>query len=119
MAGSNGVYAPLRQYAHITGWGKAVPDRIVTNHDLAKIVDTSDEWIRSRTGIDQRHIAVDPAETTATLGVRAARAALEHGRFPAGKLDLIICATSSPEHIFPSTGCIIQDAVGRDAGRGL
>lgn len=112
MAGSNGVYAPLRQYAHITGWGKALPDRIVANEELARIVDTSDEWIRSRTGIAQRYIAVDPAETTATLGVRAARAALEQADLPAGKLDLIICATSSPEHLFPATACIIQDQLG-------
>lgn len=112
MAGSNGVYAPLRRYAHITGWGKALPDRVVANEELARIVDTSDEWIRTRTGIEQRYIATDPAETTATLGARAGRAALEQADIPASKLDLIICATSSPEHLFPSTACIIQDHLG-------
>ncbi|MDW8269409.1 MAG: beta-ketoacyl-ACP synthase III [Anaerolineae bacterium] len=100
------------RYAHITGWGMAVPDRVVTNHELAQIVDTSDEWIRTRTGIRQRHIAVDPRETSATLGARAARAALEVADFPASRLDLILCATSSPEHIFPSTASLIQDALG-------
>lgn len=112
MAGSNGRYAPMRRYGHITGWGKAVPDRVVTNSELAQIVDTSDEWISSRTGIHQRYVAVDPRETSATLGTRAARAALEMADFPANKVDLIICATSSPEHVFPSTGSIIQDALG-------
>ena len=112
MAGNNGHYAPVRRFAHITGWGMAVPDRVVTNEELAQIVDTTDEWIRSRTGIHQRHIAVDPRETTATLGAKAARAALEVADFPVHKLDLIICATSSPEHIFPSTASLIQDALG-------
>ncbi|NOZ72591.1 MAG: ketoacyl-ACP synthase III [Chloroflexi bacterium] len=112
MTGNNGKYHPLQRYAHITGWGKAMPERVITNQDLAQIVDTSDEWIRSRTGIEQRHIAVDPSETTATLGARAAREALQVADLPAAKVDLIICATSSPEHIFPSTASIIQDAIG-------
>ena len=112
MAGSNGNYVPMQRYAQIVGWGMAVPDRIVTNQDLEQIVDTNDEWIRSRTGIQQRRIAVDPAETTATLGTKAARAALEVADVPAAKLDLIICSTSSPEHIFPSTASLIQDALG-------
>lgn len=112
MAGNNGRYAPMQRYAQIIGWGKALPDRIVTNHDLEKIVDTSDEWIRTRTGIQQRRIAVDPNETTATLATRAARAALEVADVPASKLDLIICSTSSPEHLFPSTGSLVQDALG-------
>ncbi len=103
---------PFGLYAHITGWGKALPDRVVTNDELAQIVDTSDEWIRTRTGIRQRRIAVDPSETTATLGAKAARAALEVADIPANKVDMIICATSSPEHIFPSTACVIQDLIG-------
>ena len=103
---------PFGQHAHIVGWGKAVPERVVTNDELAQIVDTSDEWIRTRTGIRQRHIVVDPNETTATLGAQAARAALETADIPASKVDMIICATSSPEHTFPSTACIIQDLIG-------
>ena len=103
---------PYGRYAHIVGWGKALPDRVVTNHELEQIVDTNDEWIRSRTGIQQRRIAVDPAETTATLGARAARAALEVADVPASKVDMIIVATSSPEHTFPATACIVQDLLG-------
>lgn len=112
MTGNNGTYRPLQRYAHITGWGKALPERVITNKDLAQIVDTTDEWIRSRTGIEQRHVAVDPDETTATLGMNAAREALHVADLPASKVDLIICATSSPEHIFPSTASIIQDTLG-------
>ncbi|MCP4168317.1 MAG: ketoacyl-ACP synthase III [Chloroflexi bacterium] len=112
MAGSNGHYPPQQRYAHITGWGMAVPERVVTNKDLEQIVDTNDEWIQSRTGIAQRYIAVDPRETTATLGTRAAMAALEVADFPAAKVDLIICSTSSPEHTFPATASLIQDALG-------
>jgi len=103
---------PFGRYAHIVGWGKAVPDRVVTNDELAQIVDTSDEWIRTRTGIRQRHVAVDPDETTATLGAKAARAALETAHLSPARVDMIICATSSPEHTFPATACIIQDLIG-------
>lgn len=100
------------RYAHIVGWGKAVPERVVTNHELEQIVDTSDEWIRSRTGIQQRRIAIDPAETTATLAAKAAREALEVADIPASKVDMIIVATSSPEHTFPATACAVQDMIG-------
>jgi 3-oxoacyl-[acyl-carrier-protein] synthase III len=101
-----------RRYAQIIGWGYHVPDKVITNHDLEQIVETSDEWIRSRTGIEERHVAADPKETSATLGIAAARKALEVADVPPSKIDLIICATSSPEHIFPATACIIQDALG-------
>ncbi|RME83409.1 MAG: ketoacyl-ACP synthase III [Caldilineae bacterium] len=112
MAGTNGKHASTLRYAHITGWGKALPDRVITNDELAQIVDTSDEWIRTRTGIRRRRIAVDPSETSATLGTKAARAALEVADLPPHKVDLIICATSSPEHTFPSTASLIQDGLG-------
>jgi hypothetical protein len=101
-----------RRYAQIVGWGYHVPEKIITNHDLEQIVDTSDEWIRTRTGIEQRHVAADPSETTASLGVLAARKALAVADVHPSKLDLIIVSTSSPEHIFPSTASIIQDAIG-------
>jgi 3-oxoacyl-[acyl-carrier-protein] synthase III len=101
-----------RRYAQIIGWGYHVPEKVITNHDLEQIVETSDEWIRTRTGIEERHVAADPKETSATLGIVAARKALEVADVPANKIDLIICATSSPEHIFPATACIIQDALG-------
>lgn len=101
-----------RRYAQIIGWGYSVPEKVITNHDLEQIVETSDEWIRSRTGIEERRVAADPKETTATLAVSAARRALEVADLHPSKLDLIICATSSPEHVFPSTASIVQDALG-------
>jgi|GEM_PF-2609 len=104
--------APERRYAQIVGWGSYVPEKVITNHDLEQIVDTTDEWIRERTGIEQRHIVVDPLETTATLGVQAARKALAVADVPASKVDLIVCATCTPEHSFPATASIIQDSLG-------
>jgi 3-oxoacyl-[acyl-carrier-protein] synthase-3 len=97
--------------AQITGWGKCLPQRILTNDDLAKRVDTTDEWIRTRTGIAARRIA-DPRETTASLSIRAARSALAVAVLPPQKLDLIIVATATPEYIFPATACLVQDALG-------
>jgi 3-oxoacyl-[acyl-carrier-protein] synthase-3 len=87
---------------------------VITNHDLEQIVDTNDEWIRSRTGIAERHVAADPKETSVTLAVAAARKALEVADIPASKVDLIVCATTTPEHAFPATACLIQDALGAD-----
>jgi 3-oxoacyl-[acyl-carrier-protein] synthase-3 len=98
-------------YAHITGWGTAVPERVMTNHDIAKIVDTSDEWIQERTGIRERRIAGD-GETTASLATDAALRALEVANLLPRDVELIICSTSSPEHIFPATACLVQDRLG-------
>ena len=100
------------RYAQIVGWGYQVPDKVITNHDLEQIVDTSDEWIRSRTGIAERRVAARPSETTATLAVAAARKALAVADVHPSRVDLIICSTSSPEHIFPATASIVQDALG-------
>jgi len=99
------------QYAHITGWGMAVPEPVLTNDDLSKMVETNDAWIRERTGIRERHIARDN-EFASTLGVSAALKALEVANLKPGDIDLIICATSSPEYIFPATACLIQDQIG-------
>jgi len=101
----------MSPFAHITGWGMSVPKRILTNHDLAQMVDTSDEWIRERTGVRERHIA-DPEDSTATLAVDAAMNALRVANLNPVELDLIIVATSSPEHIFPATACLVQDQIG-------
>ncbi len=101
----------MTRFAHITGWGMAVPDQVLTNDDLAKMVDTSDEWILSRTGISERRIA-EPGESTATLAVDAALRALESTDINAKDIDLIIVATSTPEYLFPSTACIVQDQIG-------
>jgi 3-oxoacyl-[acyl-carrier-protein] synthase-3 len=98
-------------YAHITGWGMAVPERVLTNQDLEQIVDTSDEWIQTRTGIRERHIA-ESNQSTATLAVQAAQQALDVAGLRPVDLELIIVSTSSPEYIFPATACIVQDRLG-------
>ncbi len=101
----------MNRYAHITGWGIGVPEKILTNDDIAEMVDTSDEWIVSRTGIHQRHIVKD-GETTASLGTEAALQAMEVARVNPNEVDLIIVSTSSPEHVFPSTASLVQDRIG-------
>ncbi len=98
-------------YAHITGWGMSVPEPVLTNDDLSKMVDTNDEWIRARTGIRERHIARDN-EFPSTLGVNAAIKALQVANLRPTDLDLIICTSSSPEYFFPATACLIQDQLG-------
>ena len=98
-------------YAHITGWGMSVPEQVMTNDDIAELVDTSDEWITSRTGIRERRIA-DKDETTASLAVEASLKALDVARLHPSDIDLIIVSTSSPEFIFPATACIVQDKIG-------
>lgn len=99
------------RYAHITGWGKCLPDRRVTNDEIAQLVPTSDEWIRERTGIATRYIASEE-EHTSTLGIRAGRRALEVANLAPGKLDLVICATSTPDYLMPNTASLIQDGLG-------
>ncbi|MFN8442162.1 MAG: beta-ketoacyl-ACP synthase III [Caldilineaceae bacterium] len=112
-ASSEVILSPTgRRYAQIIGWGYHVPSKVITNKELEQIVETSDEWIRDRTGIEERHVAADPKETSASLAVHAARKALEVADVHPSKVNLIICATSSPEHIFPATACLIQDALG-------
>ncbi len=101
----------MSPFAHITGWGMAAPEHVMTNTDLEKIVETSDEWIRSRTGIRERRIASDE-QTSASLAVEAAQRALRVARLNPADLDLIIVSTSSPEHIFPATACLVQDRLG-------
>ncbi len=101
----------MARYAHIIGWGKYVPPNILTNADLAKTVDTSDEWIRERTGIHQRHIA-SSKESTATMALHAAREAIESADVNPSDIDLVIVATATPEYPFPATACLVQDALG-------
>jgi 3-oxoacyl-[acyl-carrier-protein] synthase-3 len=101
----------LARYAQIVGWGMYVPDGILTNDDLASMVDTSDDWIRARTGIVERRIAA-PNETTATMAVSAAQAALRVANANPARLDLIIVATATPDYPFPATACLVQDALG-------
>jgi len=95
----------------VRGVGSYLPKRKLTNQDLEKIVDTTHDWIVQRTGIEQRHIA-DDSETTSVLGIKAAEAALADAGLTAQDIDLIVCATSTPDHTFPSTATMIQNGLG-------
>jgi 3-oxoacyl-[acyl-carrier-protein] synthase-3 len=99
------------RYAHIIGWGMEVPSQVLSNSDLEAIVDTSDDWIMSRTGIKERRIA-EQRETTTSLATRAAQKALNVADVLPSEIDLIIVATSTPEHAFPSTASLVQDLLG-------
>jgi len=101
----------MSPYAQITGWGMAVPERVLTNVEIAQMVETSDEWIFARTGIHERHIAGEE-DTTASLATQAALKALEVAGLKPSAVDLIIVSTSSPEYIFPATACLVQDQLG-------
>jgi len=94
-------------YSRIAGTGGYLPEKILTNVDLEKMVDTSDEWIRERTGIEQRHIAAE-GETTCDLAEQATLKALEMAGLDASAIDLIIVATTTPDKTFPSTACLLQ-----------
>ena len=98
-------------FSRIAGTGSALPAKIVTNADLEKLVDTSDEWIASRTGIRQRHVAAE-GETTGDLAERAARAAMEAAGVQASELDMIVLGTTTPDLVFPSTACLLQHRLG-------
>lgn len=98
-------------FAHITGWGMFVPENILTNDDLSKMVDTNDEWIRERTGIRERRI-VSENQSTSSLAVEASIKALQVANLRPTDIDLIICSTSTPEYIFPATACLVQDRIG-------
>ena len=95
----------------IAGLGHYLPERVVTNFELERTVETSDQWIRDRTGIEERHIAA-PNETSSSLGVRAARMALEDAHINAEDIDLVIGATTTPDGMFPSVGSLVQDGIG-------
>ena len=94
----------------IAGLGMYVPERVLTNQDLEKMVDTTDEWILTRTGISTRHIAA-PGQATSDLALEAAKEALKNADFPADELDLIIVTTVTPDMMFPSTACLLQGAL--------
>jgi 3-oxoacyl-[acyl-carrier-protein] synthase-3 len=96
-------------YAHIVGTGSSLPKRVLTNEDLEKIVETSDEWITRRTGIKERRIArKEDGESTTDLGTRAARAAMEMADIAPDQIDSIVVATVTADHLFPSAACMIQ-----------
>jgi 3-oxoacyl-[acyl-carrier-protein] synthase-3 len=98
-------------YSRIAGTGSYLPPRVVTNDELAARLDTSDEWIRSRTGIARRHIA-DKSQGSSDLAVEASRSALQAAGIGADQIDLIVVATSTPDYVFPSTACLLQAKLG-------
>ena len=103
------------RYAKITGWGKYVPEKILTNADLEKMVDTSDEWITSRTGIKERHIRAE-GENSSDMSVKSGKAALEKAGVTAKDLDMIIVACSTSDYMLPSVASQVQDMLGATCG---
>jgi 3-oxoacyl-[acyl-carrier-protein] synthase-3 len=99
------------RYSKVIGTGSYLPEKVLTNQDLERIVDTSDEWIRTRTGISQRHIAADD-EMASDLALKASREAIKSAGISLEEIDLIIVATTTPDVIFPSTACILQNKLG-------
>lgn len=96
---------------YIASIGSYVPERVLTNFDFEKMVDTSDEWIRTRSGIKERRIS-EEHETTSDLAAHAAKRALQSAKIKADELEAIICATATPDMLFPSTACIVQSKIG-------
>ena len=99
------------KYSRIAGTGSYLPEKILTNADLERMVDTTDEWIFTRTGIRERHIAAE-GEFTSDLSTQAARQAIKAAGIQAQDIDLIIVATTTPDRVFPSTACLMQDKLG-------
>ena len=98
--------------ATIKSVGHYLPDDRLTNHDLEKLVDTNDEWIRTRTGIVERRILKDPEKATSYMAANAANEALEFAGLIPDQIDVIIVATVTPDYIFPSTACLVQEEIG-------
>ncbi|MEM7610914.1 MAG: beta-ketoacyl-ACP synthase III [Pseudomonadota bacterium] len=98
-------------FARIAGTGSYVPERILTNAELEGMVDTSDEWIRTRSGIERRRIAADD-ETTATLSIHAARRAMDAAGVDPSEIDFLVVGTTTPDLVFPNVGCLIQEELG-------
>ena len=111
IGGETGLAALPNRTTHIVGWGHEVPKAVITNADLEKIVETSDEWISTRTGIRERHIA-GAGETTASMGALAAARALAVAGVSADSVDLIVVATLTPDHPMPSTAVLVKEAIG-------
>ncbi|HEY0973886.1 MAG TPA: beta-ketoacyl-ACP synthase III [Solimonas sp.] len=102
-------------YSRILGTGSYLPERVVTNHELQSRIDTTDEWIVARTGIQARHVAAD-GEMTSDLAFKAAQAAMQAADVTADDIDLIIVATTTPDMVFPSTACLVQARLGVKRG---
>ncbi len=99
------------KYSRIIGTGGYLPEKILTNQDLERMVDTTDQWIRERTGITQRHIAAED-QTTSDLAEQAARRVMEAANLGPADIDLVIVATTTPDRVFPSTACLLQNRLG-------
>src|SRR5690349_5279015 len=100
------------RFARIAGWGMYLPERVLTNAEIERVVDTSDEWIRTRSGILERRVAA-PKEATSDLALGAARGALERAGVEPGELDLLVLATATPDYVgMPATASIVQHALG-------
>ena len=102
---------PNQPHIHITGTGAYIPHKVMTNHDLEKMVDTSDEWITTRTGIKERHVAAKD-EAASDMAIHASRRALENAGLKSDAVELIVVATATPDMFFPSTACFVQKALG-------
>jgi 3-oxoacyl-[acyl-carrier-protein] synthase-3 len=102
-------------FSRITGTGSYLPKKVLTNHDLERMVETSHDWIFSRTGINQRHIAADD-ESTSDLALQASLRAIEAAGIDAQQIDLIIVGTTTPDQVFPSTACLLQNKLGIKSG---
>ena len=111
MSASGTATRILPRSVRITGWGSYVPERVLSNADLERMVDTSDEWIRARTGIRERRVAA-PHETTATLGAIAAKRAIATAGLAPDDIDLIVVATLTPDYPMPSTAALVKEAIG-------
>lgn len=111
LPGAREARPGARLQAAVTGWGMYVPERVLTNADLERLVDTSDEWIVARTGIRERRLATE-ADTTVSMGARAARQALARAGIGPEQLDLIVFATDSPDQLMPSCGSLLQAELG-------
>jgi 3-oxoacyl-[acyl-carrier-protein] synthase-3 len=116
----NQIPEHLKAAVEISGWGMCVPERIMTNDDLVREtgLDTSDEWIATRTGIRQRYV-LDPSQATSDLAAGAGRAALARAGLEPEEVDLLIVATASPDHITPSTNCLVQELLGASRAHGF
>ncbi|OVE76949.1 3-oxoacyl-ACP synthase [bacterium F11] len=101
----------MTEFIHIKGTGSSLPEKVLTNSDLSKMVDTSDEWIRTRTGIQERRLA-DKELATSDLSILACKRALQNANLTPGQIDIIIVATCTPDHFFPSVACLIQKEIG-------
>lgn len=102
-------------YSRIAGTGSYLPEKVLTNFDLEKMVETSDEWIRTRTGIERRHLAGEN-ETTSDLAYRAAAAAMDSAGVAGSDIDLIVVGTTTPDLVFPNVGCLLQERLGIRGG---